>query len=228
LEFEDNEEDFPVFEADDLSSSFEEIIEDFLDVLASAPDDPAVLDLNKESIVEEDFSFFLHEISHDVFTFWIEEKDRETIPISQDGGVHRKEEEEPEERLSVHFFFYPKPVSEQPPSKINEPMTVVHSPMLMRCIQPHENNCVAEEASFRQISKIFHSFYDPVSEYMEWHFPYALELPYFISTPACKEELKNVTIILSRLHHMLMIIDRRKELLSRKLLEWLWWKSAFT
>jgi hypothetical protein len=63
---------------------------------------------------------------------------------------------------------------------------------------------------------------------MEWHFPYALEPPYFISTPTCKEELKSVIVLLSQLHHLLMIIDRRKELLSRKLLEWLWWKSAFT
>jgi hypothetical protein len=228
LESEDSEEDFPVFEADDLSSSFEEIIEDFLDALASAPDEPAVSDLNEEAIVEEDCSFFLHEISHDVFTFGIEEKDRETVPISQDGGVHGKEEEEPEERLSAHFFFYPEPVSEQPPPEISEPTTVVHSPVLVRDIQPHENNCVAEEAACRQFSEICHSFYDPVSEYMEWHFPYALEPPYFISTPACKEELKNVTVLLSRLHHLLMIIDRRKELLSRKLLEWLWWKSAFT
>jgi hypothetical protein len=55
-----------------------------------------------------------------------------------------------------------------------------------------------------------------------------LELPYFISTPAFKEELKNVAVLLSQLHHLLMIVDRRKELLSRKLLEWLWWKSAFT
>jgi hypothetical protein len=107
-------------------------------------------------------------------------------------------------------------------------MTVVHSPVLVRDIQPHENNCVAEEAACRRFSKIFHSFYDPVSEYMEWHFPYALEPPYFISTPACKEELKSVTVLLSRLHHPLMIIDRRKELLSRKLLEWLWWKFSFT
>jgi hypothetical protein len=111
LESEDSEEDFPVFEADDLSSSFEEIIEDFLDALASAPDEPVVSDLNEEAIVEEDCSFLLHEISHDVFTFGIEEKDRETVPISQDGRV-QKEEEEPEERLSTHFFFYPEPVSE--------------------------------------------------------------------------------------------------------------------
>jgi len=100
--------------------------------------------------------------------------------------------------------------------------------VLVRDIQPHENSCVAEEAAYRRFSKIFHSFYDPVSEYMEWHFPYALEMPYFISTPACKEELKSVTILLSRLHHLMMIIDRKKELLSKKLLEWLWWKSAFT
>jgi hypothetical protein len=116
LESEDNEEDFPVFEADDLSSSFEEIIEDFLEALASAPDEPAVSDLNEEAIVEEDCSFFLHEISHDVFTFGIEEKDRETVLISQDGGVHGKEEE-PEEWLSAHFFFYPEPVNEQPPPR---------------------------------------------------------------------------------------------------------------
>jgi hypothetical protein len=43
-----------------------------------------------------------------------------------------------------------------------------------------------------------------------------------------QEELKSVTVLLSWLHHLLMIIDRRKELLSRKLLEWLSWKSDFT
>jgi hypothetical protein len=63
---------------------------------------------------------------------------------------------------------------------------------------------------------------------MEWHFPYALEPPYFISTPAYEEKLKSVTVLLSRLHYLLVIIDRRKELLSRKLLEWLWWKFSFT
>jgi hypothetical protein len=228
LESDGNEEDFPVFEADDLSSSFEEIIEDFLDALASAPDEPVVSELNEEAIVEEDCSFFLHEISHDVFTFGIERKDRETVPFLQDGEVHEEDEEEPEEQLSAHFFSYPEPVNEQPPPEISEPTTVVHSPVLVRDIQPHGNNCVAEEAACRQFSEIRHSFYDPVSEYMEWHVLYALEPPYFISTSACEEKLKSVAVLLSRLHHLLVIIDRRKELLSRKLLEWLWWKSAFT
>ena len=97
LESEGSKKDFPVFKADALSNSFEDIIEDFLDALASAPDEPAVSDLSEEAIVEEDCSFFLHQISHDVFTFGIEEKDRETIPFLQDGGVHEEDEEEPEE-----------------------------------------------------------------------------------------------------------------------------------
>jgi hypothetical protein len=226
LEYKDSEEDFPVFEADDLSSSFEEIIEDFLDALASTPDEPTVSELNEEAIVEEDCSFFLHKISHDVFKFGIERKDRKAVPFLQDGGVHGEDEEELEEQLSTYFI--PVPVSKQPLPEINEPTSVVHSPILIKDIQSHVSNCVAKEAACHQLSEIHHLFYDPVSKYMEWNFPYALEMPCFISTPSCKEELKSVTVLLSRLHHLLMIIDRKKELLSRKLLEWLWWKSAFT
>jgi hypothetical protein len=107
-------------------------------------------------------------------------------------------------------------------------MTVFHSPVLVRDIQPHVSNCVAEEVACCQFSKIGHSFYDPVGEYMEWHVLYALDPPYFVSTSAYAENLKSVAILLSRLHYLLVIIDRRKELLSRKMLEWLWWKSAFT
>jgi hypothetical protein len=154
LESEDNEEDFPVFEADDLSISFEDIIEYFLDALASALDEPAVSYLNEEAIVEEDFSFFLHEISHDVFTFGIEEKDQETFPISQDGGVYGEDEEEPEEQLSTYFI--PEPVNKQPLPEISEPTSVVHSHALVRDIQLHENNYVAKEAAYHQFSEIFH------------------------------------------------------------------------
>jgi hypothetical protein len=142
--------------------------------------------------------------------------------------VHGKEEEEPEEQLSAHFMFYPEPINEQPPPEISEPASVVLLPVLIRDIQPQVDNCVAQATVCHQFFGIGHSFYDPVSKYMEWHLPYALEPPYFISTPACKEELKSVTVLLSRLHHLLMIVDSRKDLLSRKLLEWLWWKSAFT
>jgi hypothetical protein len=107
-------------------------------------------------------------------------------------------------------------------------MLVVHSPVLIKYIQPHVSNSVAKEATCHQFSEIRHSFYDPVGEYMEWDVLYALEPPYFISTSACEEKLKSVAILLSRLQYLLVIIDRRKELLSRKLLEWLWWKFSFT
>jgi hypothetical protein len=138
------------------------------------------------------------------------------------------ESQEEEKELEEQSVLCSDPISEKPPPEINEPTSVIHPPMLIRDIRPHVSNFVAEEAVCHQFSEIHHSFYDPVGEYMEWHFPYALEPPYFISTPACKEELKSVTTLLSRLHHPLMIIDRRKELLSRKLLEWLWWKFYFT
>jgi hypothetical protein len=147
---------------------------------------------------------------------------------SDPGESQEEEEKEPEEQLSAHFFSYPEPVNEQPPPEISDPTTVVHSPVLVRDIHPHENNCVAEEAACRQFSGIFHSFYDPVSEYMEWHFPYALEPPYFISTSACEGEVEEcnrsaVTVTPSAGDH------RQKEGASiRKLLEWLWWKSSFT
>jgi hypothetical protein len=136
----------------------------------------------------------------------------------------QEEEKEPEGQSALRS----EPVSEQPPPEISGPTSVIHPPVVIRDIRPRVNNCVAEEAVFRQFLGNGHSFDDPVSKYMEWHFPYALEPPYFISTPACKEELMSVTVLLSRLHHLLMIIDRRKELLSRKLLGWLWWKFSFT
>jgi hypothetical protein len=159
------------------------------------------------------------------------EQSHPLVPIydeyeSDTGGSQEEEEKEPEEQLSTYFI--PEPVSEQPPSENSEPTSVVHSPVLIRDIQPHVSNSVAEEAACRPFSKIRHSFYDPVSKYMEWHVLYALEPPYFISTSACEEKLKSVVILLSRLHHLLVTIGRRKELLFRKLLGWLWWKFSFT
>jgi hypothetical protein len=146
------------------------------------------------------------------------------VPIYDEYESDLGETEPEEQNISC-----PELVSEQPPPERSKPTSVVHhQPVLIRDIQPQVNNCVAEEGVCRPFFGIFHSFYDPVCKYMEWNFAYALEPPYFISTLACKEELKSVTALLSRLHHPLMIIDRRKELLSRKLLEWLWWKFSFT
>jgi len=97
----------------------------------------------------------------------------------------------------MQFTDYADPVSEKSPPEISEPTSVIHPPMVIRDIQPRVNNCVAEEAVFRQFLGNGHSFDDPVSKYMEWHFPYAMEPPYFISTPSCKEELKSVVVLLS-------------------------------
>jgi hypothetical protein len=46
-----------------------------------------VSDLKKKPVVEEDCSLFLHEISHDVFTFGIEKEDLEIVPFLQDEEV---------------------------------------------------------------------------------------------------------------------------------------------
>jgi hypothetical protein len=396
LKYEDCAEDFPVLEADALSNSSEEIVEDSLDELASAPDELAVSDQSNERIVvEEDGSLFLHKISHDVFTCGIEKEDLGIVPLLQveealftpdfddyleeeqqspispfacqssqtthdsyrseseldvldfqeqiaepyplpakenyheeishpeqqlegqsfpmapiydgyesdpwesyeeqeedrsrvlftactwvteqsmeeqnlpgnpiydenesDPRESQEEEKEPEEQSSlcsepVSRHIHPmvpiydeygldlgktepeeqnisclEPVSKKLSPENNEPSSAVHhQPVLSRVIQPQENNCVVKETVGHQFSEICHSPYDPVGEYIEWYVSYALEPPCFISTSPCREKSKSVTILLSRLHNLLMIIDRRKELLSRKSLEWLWWKYAFT
>ena len=160
----------------------------------------------------------------------VSKKNHPMVPIydeyESDSGKSQEEEKEPEEQLSTYFI--PEPVSKQPLPEINEPTSFIHPPMLIRYIWPHVRNSVAEEAACHQFSEIRHSFYDPVGEYMEWHVLYAFDPPYSISTSPCEKKLKSVSILLSRLHYLLVIIDRRKELLSRKLLKWLWWKFSFT
>jgi hypothetical protein len=85
LKSEDNGEDFPVSKADVLDDSLEENIEDLVSALTSVPDELAVSEQNDEVVVvEEDCSLFLHEISHDVFTFGIEKEDLEIVPFLQD------------------------------------------------------------------------------------------------------------------------------------------------
>jgi hypothetical protein len=88
LKSEDNGEDFPVSEADVLDGSLEENIEDPVSASTSVPDELAVSEQNDEVVVgEEDCSLFLHEISHDVFTFGIGKEDLEIVPFLQDEEV---------------------------------------------------------------------------------------------------------------------------------------------
>jgi hypothetical protein len=90
------------------------------------------------------------------------------------------------------------------------------------------SSCGAEQDFCYILCRIFHSFYEPVSKYMEWHFLHISEPPIFIPTSALGEKLKDVIVLLSWLHHLLPIIDRVRELPFRKLLDWLWWKFSFT
>jgi hypothetical protein len=151
----------------------------------------------------------------------ISKQNHPMVPIydeyESDPGEIQEEEKEPEEQLSAYFI--PKPVNEQLLPEISEPTSFVHSHVLIKDIQPHVSNSVVEEASCHKFSEFLHSFYDPVGEYMEWHVLYALEPPYFISTLACEEKLKSAVVLLSWLHYLLVIIDRRKELPFRKLLD---------
>jgi hypothetical protein len=135
-----------------------------------------------------------------------------------------EEEEEPEGK----FISFPEPISEKPLPETSQPALNVHPPVLTRDIHPCVSSCGADQAVCYKFSGVFHSFYEPVSEYLEWHFLHILEPPNFISTSTFGEKMKDVTILLSRLHYLLLITDRVNELPVRKLLEWLWWKFAFT
>jgi hypothetical protein len=75
-----------------LSISREESLQDMIDdstddciaidALYFSPDAPVVSDLKEEIVVEEDFSLFLQEVSHDVFSPVIEEKNQEIAHFS--------------------------------------------------------------------------------------------------------------------------------------------------
>jgi hypothetical protein len=183
------------------------------------------------SFVKEEY---YEEISHpgpaEITEQRIEEKSFPTGPVYHDyeSDPWESKEEEPEEQQEEQFISCSELVREQPSPENSQPTSASHPPVPTRYIQPSVSSCVAEKAACYKSSRICHSFYEPVNDYMEWHFLHTLEPPYFISTSALGEKLKDVTVLLSRLHHLLPIIDRVKELPFRKLLEWLWWKFTFT
>jgi hypothetical protein len=90
LKFKESAEDFPVLEANVLDNpTNDDSIEDYKAVEVSffAPDESDVPVFKEETIVEEDSSLFLKDISHDVFASEIEMKNQEIAPVLQDGGV---------------------------------------------------------------------------------------------------------------------------------------------
>jgi hypothetical protein len=106
------------------------------------------------------------------------------------------------------FISYPKAVSEQPSSEDSQYVSSSHLPVPSNDIQPQMRSYGVEKVFCYQFHRIFHSFYEPVNEYMEWNLLHALEMTYFISTSALGEKLKDVIVLLSRLHHLLVITNR--------------------
>jgi hypothetical protein len=131
---------------------------------------------------------------------------------------------EPEEHQKGQFIFGPEPISEKPSPGTSQPASTVHPPMPARDFQPCVSSCVAEKVVCYKFSRICCLAYEPVKEYMELYFLHVLKPPSFILTSTLGGNMKNVTVLLSRLHYLLSSIDRVKELPVRKLLEWLWWK----
>jgi hypothetical protein len=106
--------------------------------------------------------------------------------------------------------------------------SVSHPPMPTRDIQPCVRSFVTEQVACYKFSGFFRLAYEPVKEYMELYFLHVLNPLSFILISALGGNIKDVTDLLSRLHHLLLITDKVKEILVRKLLEWLWWKFSFT
>jgi hypothetical protein len=90
------------------------------------------------------------------------------------------------------------------------------------------SNYKIEKAFCYHPSKVYHIFYDPIREYMEFHFLNVLKPPNFILPSTLGENMKNVINFLSKFHYPLLINDILNNLLVRRLLEWLWWKLDFT
>jgi hypothetical protein len=137
---------------------------------------------------------------------------------------HEEEEGEP----NVQLISFPNPTNEQPSPGINQPVSVILSPILARDIQPCVSSYKTEHVFYHQPSGLFHLIYEPIREYMELNFLHVLEPLIFILTSALGGDLKSIIILLSQLHCFYLISDKVNKFAARELLEWLWWKFDFT
>jgi hypothetical protein len=151
----------------------------------------------------------------------------EDTSFSQLANVFREDKEEKAQQKGK-FISCPKPISGKPSSEVIQPALVSHPPDISIEIQQCMSSCVAEKAACYKFSEVCRLSYEPVKEYMELYFLHFLKPPIFILTLSLGGKLKNVTILLSRLHSLLLIIDKVNKFAARKLLEWLWWKFSFT
>jgi hypothetical protein len=158
-----------------------------------------------------------------------EEQSFPTVPVYDDYESDPWESyEEEKEQQKGKFISCLEPASEQPSSEVSQPTSSSHPPELAKEIQQRVSNGVAEKAACYKFSGVCRLSYEPVKEYMELYFLHVLKPPNFILTSSLGGKLKNVTVLLSWLHYLLLITDKIKGLPVRKLLEWLWWKFDFT
>jgi hypothetical protein len=274
----------PAYDEEGLPGMIDNSVDNYIamDVSYSSPYTPVVSDLEEEMVVEEDSSLFLQEVSHDIFSPRIEEKNHvyeqpeatvtvvpemdifnsyildgiivlevdhryEGKPIFyeyssddeqqayptfdhyEDTKQHDKEEEpsiDIHEEISCHQLA--DVIREDKGEVDQQPTSSLHSPVLTRDIQPYVSSCEAEQAFCYSFSGFPQLFHEPVREYMELHFLHLLKPPSFILTSELGGGMKDVIILLSRLHHLLSITDRVSGFPVRKLLDWLWWKFTFT
>jgi hypothetical protein len=155
------------------------------------------------------------EISHPGSTDDIQQHVKEKHPVTD---IH---EEIPCPHLADVIGADKEKVDQQPASSF-------HSPVLATDIQPEVSSRKTEHVFCYQPSRFCHLFYDPVGQYMEWHFFQVLNPPKFILPSALGGGLKNVIDLLSQFHYLLLISDRVNKFSVRRLLDWLWWKSTFT
>jgi hypothetical protein len=151
----------------------------------------------------------------------------EETSCSQLADVFREDKEEMEQQEG-QFISCLEPGSEQPSSEVSQPASASHPPMPTKDIQP----CVI---SCGQIGLSVTNFLEFSTHYMSLSASTWSGISFISwsrstlsSTSTSGGKLKDVIILLSRLHHLLFITDKVDELPVMKLLEWIWWKFAFT
>jgi hypothetical protein len=109
-----------------------------------------------------------------------EEKKFPTSPVYDDYESNPWESQE--EELEEQFISCSELVREQPSPKNNQPTSSSNPLVPTRDIHPCVRSCVAEKAAYYKYSRIHHSLYEPVNDYMEWNFIHILD----VSTNSCK------------------------------------------
>jgi hypothetical protein len=115
-----------------------------------------ILGLNKDiSVLEMD-------------VFGIPAYDEEVIlNTEQEKPTFDEYPDEEEEELEGLFISCLEPISEKPSPRTSQPASIVHPPVLTRYIQPYVSSYGEYWAVCYNFFSVFHSLYEPVSEYME-------------------------------------------------------------